>query len=148
MRRRDPAAAATPALVNAAEYWLAPERFARRCGRSATAFSSRCPHRPWLCLTHPDDIKRVFTRRHGVLRLGAALAKIRPHPLVLGPTGLTNVDGPEHMRSARCSCRRSAARRLPGTRRSCERKTEEALAALAVRQADPCRLPCRRSRWR
>ena len=32
-----------PAAVNAAEYWLAPERFARRCRRSEIASGCRCP---------------------------------------------------------------------------------------------------------
>ena len=36
-----------------------------------------------------------------MLRLGAALAKLSPHILVLGPTGLTNVDGAAHARKRR-----------------------------------------------
>ena len=91
----------TPALLNAAEYWLAPERFARRCEQLGDRFLVAMPaSRPWLCLTHPDDIRSVFSADTGVLRLGAALAKNSAHPLVLGPTGLTNVDGDEH------TCRR------------------------------------------
>ena len=50
-----------PAAVNAAQYWLAPDRFARRCERLGDRFQVAMPATgPWLCLTHPDDIKRVF----------------------------------------------------------------------------------------
>jgi hypothetical protein len=47
----------------------------------------------------PDDIKKVFLADPNVLRLGEALAKLAPHPLLLGPTGLTNVDGADHART-------------------------------------------------
>ena len=32
-----------PAAVNAAEYWIAPERFTRAADASVTVLSSRCP---------------------------------------------------------------------------------------------------------
>src|SRR5690348_408561 len=84
-----------PAAANAAEYWFAPERFARRCGRLGDRFTVPMPATgPWLCLTDPGDIQRVFTADTDVLRFGAALAKTSPHLLLLGPAGLTNVDGP------------------------------------------------------
>ena len=117
--------------------------------RSATAFSWRCPRsRPWLCLTHPDDIKRVFTADTGVLRLGAALAKNSPHPLVLGPTGLTNVDGAEHMRSRKMQLPPFRGRALANYEDVMERKTEERSRAGRT-DGRPAPTPtCRRSRWR
>src|SRR5689334_21668809 len=88
-----------PAAVNAAEYWFAPERFARRCGRLGDRFTVPMPATgPWLCLTDPGDIQRVFTADTDVLRLGAAAAKTSPHLLLLGPARLTNVDGGQHLR--------------------------------------------------
>ena len=83
--------------------------------------------RPWLCLTHPDDIKRVFTADTDVLRLGAALTKGSPHALVLGPTGLTNVDGAEHMRSRRMQLPPFHGEALVKHQAVMERKTEETL---------------------
>ena len=83
---------------------------------------------PWLCLTHPDDIKCVFTADTDVLRLGAALAKGSPHPLVLGPTGLTNVDGPEHMRRRRMQLPPFHGQALTNYQAVMQAKTEEALA--------------------
>jgi cytochrome P450 len=119
----------TPALFNAAEYWLAPERFARRCQPLGDRFLVAMPAgEPWLCLTHPDDIKRVFTADTGVLRLGAALAKNSPHPLVLGPAGLTNVDGDEHLRRRRMQLPPFHGRALEGYAAVMERRTEEVLA--------------------
>ncbi len=118
----------TPALVNAAEYWLAPDRFARRCQPLGDRFLVAMPNwRPWLCLTHPDDIKRVFTADTDVLRLGAALTKASPHALALGPTGLTNVDGPEHMRSRRMQLPPFHGEALAKHQAVMERKAEETL---------------------
>src|SRR4051812_25700432 len=119
----------TPALLNAAEYLLAPERFTRRCEQLGDRFLVPMPaSRPWLCLTHPDDIKQVFSADTGVLRLGAALAKNSPHPLVLGPTGLTNVDGDEHTRRRKMQLPPFRARAVANYETVMERKTEDALA--------------------
>ena len=118
----------TPALVNAAEYWLAPDRFARRCEPLGDRFLVAMPNwQPWLCLTHPDDIKRVFTADTDVLRLGAALTKASPHALALGPTGLTNVDGAEHMRSRRMQLPPFHGEALAKHQAVMERKAEETL---------------------
>ena len=73
---------------------------------------------PWLCLTDPDDIKRVFTAEHrNVLRFGAAVAKIAPHPLLLGPTGLPLLTVRSTRASAGCSCRHFTVRCWLATRR-------------------------------
>ena len=118
-----------PAVVNAAQYWLAPEQFARRCQRLGDRFLVPMPATgPWLCLTDPEDIKRVFTADTDVLRLGAALAKASAHHLFLGPTGLTNLDGAEHMRKRRMQLPPFHGQALTGYHETMERKTEEALA--------------------
>lgn len=118
-----------PATVNAGQYWLAPERFARRCERLGDRFQVAMPATgPWLCLTHPDDLKRVFVADTDVLRFGAALAKLAPHQLVLGPTGLTNVDGAEHARRRRVQNPPFHGAALTKYQETMERKTEEVLA--------------------
>ncbi len=118
-----------PAVLNAAEYWLAPDRFARRCQPLGDRFRVAMPAMgEWLCLTHPDDIKAVFTADTNVLRLGGALAKGSAHPLVLGPTGLTNLDGPEHIRRRRMQLPAFHGRALAGYQQVIEAKTEDALA--------------------
>jgi cytochrome P450 family 135 len=117
------------AVVNAAQYWLAPEQFARSCQRLGDRFLVAMPASgPWLCLTDPEDIKRVFTADTDVLRLGAALAKASAHHLFLGPTGLTNLDGAEHMRKRRTQLPPFHGDALSGYHETMQRKTEEALA--------------------
>jgi cytochrome P450 len=118
-----------PAVVNAAQYWLAPEQFARSCRRLSDRFLVPMPATgPWLCLTDPEDIKRVFTADTDVLRLGAALAKASAHHLFLGPTGLTNLDGAEHMSKRRMQLPPFHGDALSGYHETMQRKTEEALA--------------------
>jgi cytochrome P450 family 135 len=119
----------SPAVVNAAQYWLAPDRFARRCERLGDRFQVAMPSTGrWLCLTHPDDIKTVFLADPEVLRLGEALAKLAPHPLLLGPTGLTNVDGADHARRRRVQNHPFNGAALTNYQDTMQRKTEEALA--------------------
>jgi cytochrome P450 len=119
----------TPALFNAAEYWLAPERFVQRCEPLGDRFLVTMPaSQPWLCLTNPDDIRSVFAADTGVLRLGAALAKNAPHPLLLGPTGLTNVDGDEHTSRRKMQLAPFRGRALGNYEDVMERKTEDMLA--------------------
>lgn len=119
-----------PAAVNAAQYWLAPERFARSCAGLGDRFQVPMPATgPWLCLTHPDDLKAVFTADTGVLRLGAALAKASAHHLVLGPTGLTNVDGEEHERRRRVQQPAFHGQALAGYEATMQRKAEAVVAA-------------------
>ena len=118
-----------PAAVNAAQYWLAPEQFARRCARLGDRFQVAMPSTGrWLCLTHPDDIKKVFVADPEVLRFGEALAKLAPHPLVLGPTGLTNVDGADHERRRSVQNHPFNGAALTTYQETMQRKTEEALA--------------------
>ena len=118
-----------PATLHALTYWLSPERFARDGQPLGDRFRVSMPGMgEWLCLTHPDDIKSVFTADTNALRFGAALAKGSPHPLVLGPTGLTNLDGPEHMRRRRMQLPPFHGQALVNYQRVIERKTEDALA--------------------
>ncbi len=117
-----------PAVVNAAQYWLAPDRFADSCQPLGDRFQLAMPSTgPWLCLTHPDDIKRVFLADPDVLRMGAALAKLAPHPLVLGPTGLTNLDGAEHARRRGVQNRPFNGAALATYQETMEQKTREVL---------------------
>ena len=117
-----------PAVVNAAEHWLAPARFMNRCERLGDRFTVPMPGTgAWLCLTHPDDVKRIFTADTDVLRFGAALAKLSPHILVLGPTGLTNLDGAAHARKRRMQNPPFHAGVLANYEATVQRVTENAL---------------------
>ena len=136
--RLDVPALRRPAAVNAAQYWLAPDRFARRCERLGDRFQVAMPGTgPWLCLTHPDDIKRVFLADPDVLRLGEATAKLAPHGLVLGPTGLTNVDGAEHTRRRRVQNHPFNGAALTKYKETMQRKTDEVLARWPYGRSTP-----------
>jgi cytochrome P450 len=127
-----------PAAVNAAQYWLAPEHFARSCQPLGDRFQVAMPGTgPWLCLTHPDDIKRVFLADPDVLRMGAALAKLAPHPLVLGPTGLTNLDGAEHARRRRVQNQPFNGTALVKYQQTMETKAREVLEQWPYGKATP-----------
>jgi cytochrome P450 len=127
-------------LANAAQYWLAPEQFARRCEPLGDRFLVPMPATgPWLCLTNPEDIKRVFTADTDVLRLGAALAKVSAHHLFLGPTGLTNLDGAEHMRKRRMQLPPFQGQALTAYHETMQSKTEEALARWPYGRPTPSR---------
>jgi cytochrome P450 len=84
---------------------------------------------PWLCLTHPDDIKAVFSAPTDVLRLGAAIKRLAPHELVLGPTGLTSVDGEEHRRKRQMQLPPFQVKALAAYEDAMRSKTEEILAS-------------------
>ena len=139
----------SPAAVNAAQYWLAPDRFARRCERLGDRFQVAMPATgPWLCLTHPDDIKKVFLADTDVLRLVTRSRNCRRTRLVLGPTGLTNVDGAEHARRRRVQNHPFNGAALTNYQDTMQRKTEEALAHWPYGQWSRLSRTCRRSRWR
>ncbi|MGH2960503.1 MAG: hypothetical protein ACRDKE_12920, partial [Solirubrobacterales bacterium] len=51
-----------PAALNALEYWARPSQFVDRCKALGDRFVvPMSGSGPWLCLTHPDDAKAVFT---------------------------------------------------------------------------------------
>lgn len=91
-----------PAVVNAIHYWARPKSFVERCKGLGDRFVVPISGSgPWLCLTHPDDAKAVFTADTEVLRLGEGLRRVSPHEAALGPENLTALDGAEHLRSRR-----------------------------------------------
>ena len=134
-----------PAAINAAEYWLAPQRFMNRCETLGDRFTVPMPGTgAWLCLTHPDDVKRIFTADTDVMRFGAALAKGSPHVLVLGPTGMTNLDGAAHARKRRMQNPPFHAGVLANYEATVQRTTENALSGWPYGRPAPS-LPLMRS---
>jgi cytochrome P450 len=86
-----------PALVNAAQHWLRIGRFTDELATLGDRFVVRMPGTgPWLGLTHPDDIEKVFRAPASDVYLGEALRMVSPHELALGPTALTSLDGKPH----------------------------------------------------
>jgi cytochrome P450 len=50
---------------------------------------------PWVVVSHPDDVRRVFTGDPDVLHAGEGNAILKP---LLGPNSVLLLDGPAHMR--------------------------------------------------
>ena len=136
-----------PASVNAAQ--IGSRRpFTHRASVLETDSGRDARAGPWLCLTHPDDIKRVFLADTDVLRLGAALAKLSPHTLVLGPTGLTNVDGADHARKRRMQNPPFNAAALAKYQATMARKTNKVLTTGLMGGRRLLSPRCGRSPWR
>jgi cytochrome P450 len=86
-----------PALVNAAQHWFRIGRFTDELAALGDRFVVPMPGTgPWLGLTHPSDIEKVFRAEASAVHLGEALRMVSPHELVLGPTALTSLDGKAH----------------------------------------------------
>ena len=91
-----------PALANAARYWLNLAGFIDRLERLGSRFVVTMPASgAWVGLTDPKDIEVVFRSDAEAVHFGEALRMLSPHELVLGPTNLTALDGPEHLEKRR-----------------------------------------------
>jgi cytochrome P450 len=118
-----------PRLAQTFEYWARPARYFDRCKSLGDRFKLHLfGQDPWLCLTHPDDVKRVFTASPDELHFGAALRRLAPHPLVLGPTSMSVVDGEEHLRQRRMQMPPFHGARLRSYEDGMREMTERALA--------------------
>ena len=89
--------AARPArLLQTAGWVLRPGPYSRRLreryGDTFTLHVER--HAPWVVVSHPDDVKQVFTGDPNVLHAGEGNAILRP---LLGARSVLLLDGPEHM---------------------------------------------------
>jgi cytochrome P450 len=89
-----------PAAVQTVFYLTRPIEYLTWCQRryGDTFTVDTLLFGPEVILTHPDDIKRVFTGDPDVLHAGAANAPLEP---LLGPRSVLLLDGPEHIRQRR-----------------------------------------------
>lgn len=79
------------------EYWMSPQRFLDRCGQLGDRFMLRMPgHGTWVCLTNPNDIKRVFLADSNVLQFSEVLRRLTPDEVALGP--IVHLEGGSHIR--------------------------------------------------
>ncbi len=87
-----------PSVVQAAGWALRPLAFMNRCQeRYGETFTLRVRREsPWVFLTNPDHVKRVFTTNSELLRAGAGEANPLLGPL-LGPRSVMLLDEPQHM---------------------------------------------------
>lgn len=97
-RTKVPAGPRIPTTLQAAIWALRPLQFMDRCeARYGEIFTLRIRRRrPWVLLTNPDHVKRVFTRASELMGAGAGEANPLLEPL-LGPRSVMLLDEPEHM---------------------------------------------------
>jgi cytochrome P450 family 135 len=93
-----PAGPRIPTGVQAAIWALRPLAFLDRCAaRYGDAFTLRIRReRPWVLLSDPEHVKRVFTTDSALVGSGAAEANPLLEPL-LGPRSVMLLDEPQHL---------------------------------------------------
>ena len=86
-----------PHLLHTAGWITRPGPYSRRLrAKFGDTFTLHVDRRaPWVVLSHPDDVKQVFTGDPNVLHAGEGNAILRP---LLGARSVLLLDGPEHMR--------------------------------------------------
>ena len=85
-----------PLALNAAGWILRPGPYSRKLrARYGDTFSLNVErHAPWVVISHPDDVKTVFTGDPNVLHAGEGNQILRP---LLGARSVLLLDGPDHM---------------------------------------------------
>jgi cytochrome P450 len=91
-----PPGPSTLPLWDTAGWVTRPGPYTRRLReRFGETFTVRVDRRvPWVMVSHPDDIKRVFTGDPNALHAGEGNAILKP---LLGPKSVLTLDGPEHL---------------------------------------------------
>jgi cytochrome P450 len=118
-----------PSLAYAAEYWLAPERFFARTTRLGDRFLFNLPGAvDAFCVTHPDDVKKVFCTGNSTLQLVPAMDRFTPHHAVFGEHTLISMEGEEHITNRRYVSPPFHGEALLTYEEAMVRLTEEALA--------------------
>lgn len=117
-------------IAYAADYWLAPERFFARTTRLGDRFLFNLPGAvDALCVTNPNDVKRVFTASNSVLQLTPAMDRFTPHHAIFGDHTLISMEGEEHITNRRYASPPFHGQALKSYEETMVRLTEKALAA-------------------
>ncbi len=119
-----------PSIAYAVEYWLAPERFFARTTRLGDRFLLNLPGAvDALCVTHPNDVRAVFSASNSVLQLTPAMDRFLPHHAVFGENTLISMEGREHTTNRRYVSPPFHGRALKSYEAAMVRLTEKALAS-------------------
>lgn len=86
----------------AAEYWLTPDRFIRRCVAAGDRIIMQFPGTgPVFGLSNPSDIKRLYAMPAGSTELGSAVNRFAPQRALFGETSIIALDGQPHRHTRR-----------------------------------------------
>jgi cytochrome P450 len=85
-----------------AEYWFAPGRFMERCSRLGDRFTLHLPGvGKLLCLTSPEDLRRLFTAAPDVLEVASVISRILPATVFFGEESILESEGERHVSERR-----------------------------------------------
>jgi cytochrome P450 family 135 len=96
-----PPGPSAPAAIQTYEWVARPTALMRRCqARYGEPFTLRIAwvDAPMVFVSHPDDVRRVFTAGPDALRAGASSTVLEPFA---GPRSILVLDGDEHLRERR-----------------------------------------------
>ena len=117
-------------IAYAAEYWLAPERFFARTTRLGDRFLLNLPGAvDAFCVTHPNDVRAVFSASNSVLQLTPAMDRFVPHHAVFGENTLISMEGTKHTTNRRYVSPPFHGRALKSYEEAMVRLTEKAVAS-------------------
>ena len=118
-----------PSALLAWEYWFKPEKFMERCAKLGDRFVLPLPGLPTLvCISSPEDNRRVFAGDQTALHFGEGLMKMAPHEVILGPTSITVKDDDEHLADRRMLGPHFSARAVKTYSPTFKKMTREAMS--------------------
>ena len=118
-----------PAAVLLAEYWFAPGRFIERCSRLGDRFTLHLPGvGKLLCLTNPEDLRRLFTAAPDVLEVASVINRILPATVFFGEESILESEGERHVAERRRFAPPLHGEALKSYEPAMVAKTEEAVA--------------------
>jgi cytochrome P450 len=122
--------------LQAAEYWLRPERFFNRCQRLGDRFLLRMPGLPpQVFVTTADDVRAIFAGDQTALHFGEVLPRFAPHELLFGRDSLALKDDEPHLRDRRMLAPHFTGSALRAYERGMITKTREAIATWTLGQS-------------
>ena len=132
-----------PAILNAAEYWLAPERFARRCEPLGDRFVVSMPGIGAVAVPHPSRRHQVRVhRRHRTCCASAPRwPRARRTRSCSARPGSRTSTVPSTCAGAGCSCPPFHGRALTNYQEVMRAQDRASARALALRTADPVGRP-------
>lgn len=97
-----PPALGGPGVVHLAEYWLAPDRFIRRCINGGDRFTFNFPGTGKVVgLTASQDIKRLHSMSPDSVEMASVIKRFFPHHVLFGENNLVGLDGRPHIQARR-----------------------------------------------
>jgi cytochrome P450 len=116
-------------VVHAAEYWMRPDRFIRRCIDAPKRFTLDFPGAGTaIALRDPEDLKQVFRTGESTLQMVPVSRRFFPHAEIFGEESMIGYEGEPHIKSRRLVSPSMHGKALASYEDAFRERTEEALA--------------------